>query len=427
VKINKIFDNLTIRGNCAILDDSEFAIIKGKHSIWIPEKEMKIPWAYNGKITPFSSTIDDEILSRNWNSDNRYWENESLRSICNEFLIFRELNERNLTVGIRGIFFIKNVISNFMGDFEICDSKGMYGYFMEDANRENSKGHFRFDELPNKRGYYDVDYLPRRFERLIEPKLNISNGAKGDLRKSENIINGFLIDIRRSMFDMMILKSMEKGIEEKIMYKEDKEELKKKIEKLTQFPHKERKHNYQSYFIDDEEVSGSRDTQTRMNEMGIQEDLTGKAILDLGCNLGSICCECWKRGARLVMGLDNETDYIDCARDLARYNGFNINYMVKDITNVDDITRYINGFFGSKSIDIVFALSLYKHVKEKMFEVLDRIKWQEIIIESNNAPKGEETLHCKEIIDQINKRGWKRVLLGYDKTRSKRCIWKVTR
>ena len=206
----------------------------------------------------------------------------------------------------------------------------------------------------------------------------------------------------------------------------EKEELKEKISELTQFPYKERKENYQSYYIDGTEVDGARDTLKRMELMVMNEDMTNLNILDLGCNLGSICCESWKRGARLIMGLDYEKDYIDCARDLARHNGYNINYMVKDLTKINDTTIYVKSFFD-RSIDIVFALSLYKHIKGTLFDVLNRLSWHMCIIESNNAPEGEDTPHCQEIINHIKKLGWKYELMGVDTTRSKRCVWKVTK
>jgi hypothetical protein len=221
-----------------------------------------------------------------------------------------------------------------------------------------------------------------------------------------------------------------KKLKEELMNsKEEVERLKKKIVELTQFPHKERKENYQSYYIDGEEIGGSRNTVERMDLMNIPENMTDLTVLDIGCNLGSICCESWKRGARMIMGLDYEEDYIDCARDLARHNGYNINYMVKDMTKVNDISIYIKSFFepSQRPINIIFALSLYKHIKGKLFEVLDRLSWHACIIESNNAPQGLETPHVKEIIKFIEDRDWKWEHIGTDSTRSPREIFKVTK
>jgi hypothetical protein len=211
--------------------------------------------------------------------------------------------------------------------------------------------------------------------------------------------------------------------------KKEIEQLKKKIVELTQFPHKKRKENYQSYYIDGEEIGGARNTVERMELMNIPENMKDLTILDLGTNLGSICCESWKRGARMIMGLDYEKDYIECARDLARHNGYNINYMVKDMTKVNDISIYIKSFFEptKRPINIIFALSLYKHIKGMLFEVLDRLSWHTCIIESNNAPQGLETPHVKEIIKHIEDKNWKWEHIGTDSTRSPREIFKVSK
>ena len=425
--VKKIYDEATIKGDNITIEGKTYKIQKGKHSIWIPEPQMKIAWSYNGKIISFrdweKGEQAKEIWDRTFNDNNRFWDRESLQSIINEFMVFKELMKYNLTVKFKGIFYIKNVISDFYPGTLVSDSKGVYGY-------------------------YRVKELPDRFENHIEKLLDISDGAKGDLKKEDNVINGYLIDIRRTMWDCMKLKDLPKDAWKQIEYRENDvdmlkkkitklkpkennmlpEELKEKITDLTQYPHKQRKLNYQSYYIDNEEVEGSRNTVERIKLMELPEDMAGMTILDLGCNLGSICCESWKRGARWIMGLDNEDDYIECARDLARHNGYNINFMVKDLTKTDDTAIYIKSFFDQtqRPINIIFALSLYKHIKGKMFELLDRLKWDTCIIESHNAPNGINTPHCKEIIEHMNKRKWNYVLLGVDTTRSPRCIWKIS-
>lgn len=207
----------------------------------------------------------------------------------------------------------------------------------------------------------------------------------------------------------------------------NKEQLKDKIAKLTQFPHKQRKENYQSYYIGDEKISGARDTSVRMDIMKIPKDLTNKSILDLGCNLGEIANECCRRGATRILGLDNQEDYIECAIDLAEYNGYEIEYACKDLTKIDDSVLFINKFFDCNKIDYVFALSLYKHIKSKMFEILDGINYLTCIIESNNAPQGLQTGHVQEMITHIEKRGWKWRYIATDKTRSPRIILEVSK
>ena len=206
----------------------------------------------------------------------------------------------------------------------------------------------------------------------------------------------------------------------------NKQELKKMIAKLSQFPHMERKENYQSYYLDGKEIKGSRDTLERMILMNIPKDLEGSSILDIGCNLGSICCECYKRSAGRIIGLDYEKDYIDCAIELNKYNDYDIDYYVKDLTKTKDCASFINSEFDT-TIGTIFALSLYKHVKGKLFGLLDKLSFEVCIIESNNAPDGLQTQHVREIIQYIEKRNWKWKHIGTDNTRSPRMIFEVTK
>ena len=88
------------------------------------------------------------------------------------------------------------------------------------------------------------------------------------------MVNGYLIDCRRSVWDMMVWKDLDENkAEEFIMVEENVEELKDMIARLSQFPPKQRKKQYQSYFLDGEYVAGSRDTLSRMDIMGIPEKM----------------------------------------------------------------------------------------------------------------------------------------------------------
>jgi len=60
----------------------------------------------------------------------------------------------------------------------------------------------------NSYGYYESENLPKDFEKEIMPHLELSKGAIGDMKKSDNIINGYIIDIRRTMWDMMKMKNL---------------------------------------------------------------------------------------------------------------------------------------------------------------------------------------------------------------------------
>lgn len=236
--IKKIYNRAAMAGDRIDIDGELFSVQKGKHSIWIPGPEMKIPWSWNGKIISFKDWDKGkqakEIQDRTFNAKNRYWDKKSLQSIMNEYLIFKKMAKLQIAPPIIGMFYIKEISSDFYPNVITNDTKGVYGYYMKNAYNVKEKGHYTFNENPSKYGYYNNDIpLPDRFEKYIEPLLDISDGAKGDMRKEDNIINGYIIDIRRSMWDMMTLKDLPKDAWKQISHRENMEEIKKKIFKLT--------------------------------------------------------------------------------------------------------------------------------------------------------------------------------------------------
>ena len=100
--------------------------------------------------------------------------------------------------------------------------------------------------------------------------ISASPGAVNDIYvpKRNNIVNGYLIDVRRTIWDMM---RINKEWEDKnpLNYNEKITTLRKKIEELGQFPFKERKTPYQSYYLNDVYKDGSRDTLYRYEKMKI--------------------------------------------------------------------------------------------------------------------------------------------------------------
>jgi 16S rRNA G966 N2-methylase RsmD len=117
-----------------------------------------------------------------------------------------------------------------------------------------------------------------------------------------------------------------------------KSELKARITKLAAFP-KDRSQPYQSYFLKDEGyIKGSRDTLYRFDVMGIAKDLTGKTVLDLGSQLGSMGLETRYRGAINVLGVEFVPEYVDCANALVEYNEVdNTKFVIGDLNKSDEL------------------------------------------------------------------------------------------
>jgi ribosomal protein L11 methylase PrmA len=53
----------------------------------------------------------------------------------------------------------------------------------------------------------------------------------------------------------------------------------------------------------------------------VPEDLTGRTVLDIGCNAGFYAIEMKRRGAARVVGVDSDERYLDQARFAAEVTG----------------------------------------------------------------------------------------------------------
>lgn len=412
-----IFKEAILDNDQILIDGNLFSVIKGKHCIWVPDFNggAKIIWSHNGKIEAYrdweKGKNKNKILNGTFNDKSNGWDLESLRSIAAEYLMMTTNANRKFSPPVSGMFFIENFItSKFPYNAPHCDCIGKFGYFIKDANK-CSEGNFDLDVFLNENK--DI--------------LDFSKGAIGDLKKHDNTINGYLVDIRRTIWDTIKYKDMSVVDSNIWMPEFNTDELKDNISKLTQFPHKERKQNYQTYILDDEYQKGSRDTQYRFDEMGIKNNLNNKTVLDLGCNLGAVCLESFNRGARKITGIDYEKDYIKCARNLARYNGIPINYLQKDMNNPYELSDEFNNYYPEK-IDIIFALSLYKHIHVNLWILLDKLNFDVCYVESNNVgDKGIDSVHAKEMIAGMNSFNFNHELICVTSDRSPRCVWKLTK
>jgi len=211
------------------------------------------------------------------------------------------------------------------------------------------------------------------------------------------------------------------------MYNNETRPLKERIAKLAQFPHKERSQPYQSYFMDGKYVNGTRDTLYRFDKMDLPKNFTGMSLLDLGAQLGSMSIEAYRRGARNILGLEYEQDFIDCATELAQYNYMSIVYKHADLKNLNSTIDTIHGFFGKENtVDIVLALSLTKHVGVlNLYHILRNFKWKYCYIEGHNCNGDLNTPHCQDIVKNLVSK-FTHTFIGFTEDRSIRPVWKLT-
>ncbi|HSC17342.1 MAG TPA: TIGR04290 family methyltransferase [Rhizomicrobium sp.] len=96
----------------------------------------------------------------------------------------------------------------------------------------------------------------------------------------------------------------------------------------------------------------------------IPRDLTGKSVLDVGCNAGFYSMEMKRRGAARVLGVDFDEDYLHQARFAAEVNGLDIEFR--------SLSVYDIGALGER-FDVVLFLGVLYHLRHPLL-ALDLIR-----------------------------------------------------
>ena len=144
---------------------------------------------------------------------------------------------------------------------------------------------------------------------------------------------------------------------------------------------------YQTIYADGQIVKrGARLFQKRIALID-WEDIRGKTVLDLGCNNGVMAVEAAKRGAKYVLGVDNDS-CIAMARELADHHTLdNISLLQMDIES----ENFKN---DTPPFDIVFFFAMLNHMKDKkgMLEWIDSHTLSTLYYETNFENKVEKHL-----------------------------------
>ena len=86
-------------------------------------------------------------------------------------------------------------------------------------------------------------------------------------------------------------------------------------------------------------------------------DLTGKTVLDIGCNAGFYSMEMKRRGAAHVLGVDFDEDYLAQARFAAEVEGLDIEFRQLSVYDVGTLAR---------RFDIVFFIGVLYHLRHPL-------------------------------------------------------------
>lgn len=89
----------------------------------------------------------------------------------------------------------------------------------------------------------------------------------------------------------------------------------------------------------------------------IPADLTGKSVLDIGCNGGFYSIEMKKRGAERVLGVDFDERYLNQARFAADVSGFDIEFRKLSVYDVAKL---------GERFDIVLFMGVLYHLRHPL-------------------------------------------------------------
>ena len=89
----------------------------------------------------------------------------------------------------------------------------------------------------------------------------------------------------------------------------------------------------------------------------IPADLTGKTVLDIGCNAGFYSMEMKRRGASHVLGIDFDEDYLAQARFAAEVEELDIEYRQMSVYDVASLGR---------RFDVVFFIGVLYHLRHPL-------------------------------------------------------------
>jgi hypothetical protein len=364
-----------------VIDATAPGAVIGRHAIWLPEMQLKIPFQFSGQITKYQHT------ERGYRPAD---------TIPHELAILRALAAERMAPPVDEVVFIETLISEHPGAWH-ADPLGAWAYRMADANL-----------LP-----------PGRFsiERMRQLPIAGSNGAWGDVAKPGNVVNGYLVDVRRSAWDMLRWAGLDLPRLPALLNNVDK--LRARVHRDCQFPAGARAEAYQDFWLFGKLERGQRRVAERAVEMGFTPR-PGESVLDIGTQAGGFLQFAARSGATRLAGVEMEPRYIDCARELARSSRQNI--CIRQMDVVRERAGFINWVraYFPRGVDHCLALSLEKHIGERfLFDLLDEIGARRSYVETNAVPNEQ---HLK-MHDYVQARGGRHV--GFSRDRNLRVLYQI--
>lgn len=365
----------------------------GRHALWFPSEQVKFPFQWGGRITKYA------------HAEAAYPVRETLP---HELAILRALAAEGMAPPVRDIVYAETIISDHPGAWH-ADPCGAWGYEVADVER-----------LPL--GRFDID-------RMRALPIAGSEGAWGDVKKPGNVVNGYLVDVRRTAWDM--LQWTGGDLPEILDPPVDSASLLTRVHRDCQFPRGERDVAYQDFWLDGRLHRGQRRVAERAAAMGFAP-APGESVLDVGCQSGGFLqyAHATTRGDGRFVGVDVEADYVDCARALARSSAQNICFRRMDVCReTEAFLAWVLTYFPH-GVDHLLLLSLEKHLGDDfLFELADTIGARRTYIETNAVAKdsgeGPEPSGEMKLWERVSARGGKHV--GNSRDRNLRRLYRIER
>jgi hypothetical protein len=159
---------------------------------------------------------------------------------------------------------------------------------------------------------------------------------------------------------------------------------------------------YQSIFFKEAELVAGRRTDVleRFRKMRI-EDVRGRRVLDIGCNIAVNAMTAWHFGAASVTGMEYSPQIAAAALRLSVILDARLKVQVQDLGQPIP---------GSAQFDTVLCFSLYQHVGDKaaLEDNIARVTGQTLYFEGHENAKREDYEHIFRHFQQIEHLGFNR-------------------
>lgn len=364
-----------------VVDVTRAEAVVGRHAFWLPSMGIKIPFQFGGRITKYRH-IEASY--------------EPADTLPHELAILRALAAQGMAPPIGELVRIETLISEHRGAWH-ADPLGAWGYEMADATT-----------LP-----------PGRFslERMRALPIAGSAGAWGDVDKPGNIVNGYLVDVRRSAWDMLRWTRETAPLP---VLRQDLGELRARVHRECQFPTGERAEAYQDFWIGGHLERGQRRVAERAEAMGFIPR-PGDSVLDIGTQAGGFLQLAARAGAQRLAGVELDPRYVDCARALARSCRQNICIRRMDVVaERAAFVAWVRAYFPD-GVDHCLVLSMEKHLGERfMFDLLDEIGARRVYVETNAVGVDDGPM---KLWPQVQARGGRHV--GDTRDRNLRRLYQI--